>query len=111
VIDYDYIYQQNYNADLAYSGHLDRTRGCYMMNLSAYMQRLFNYAKSVRQQDGTWGVFVLDGSVAAFKPGTWNYSTESYFLVPCAASAKEGLFRYDRVIVQGRNLAENKVVQ
>ncbi|MBR2326301.1 MAG: DUF4270 family protein [Alistipes sp.] len=54
VIDYDYLYQQNYNADLAYSGKLDRTRGCYMMNLSAYMQRLFNYVKRVRQEDGTY---------------------------------------------------------
>ena len=68
-------------------------------------------SQALRQQEGTWGVFVLDGSVAAFKPITWNYSTESYFLVPCAASAKEGLFRYDRVIVQGRNLEDNKVVE
>jgi putative membrane fusion protein len=68
-------------------------------------------SQALRQQEGEWGVFVLDGSVAVFKPITWNYSTESYFLVPCAASSKEGLFRYDRVIVQGRNLAENKVVQ
>jgi len=66
---------------------------------------------ALRQQDGAWGVFVLDGNVAAFKPITWNYSTESYFLVPCAASSKEGLFRYDRVIVQGRDLEDNKVVQ
>ena len=68
-------------------------------------------SQALRQQEGAWGVFVLDGSVAAFKPITWNYSTESYFLVPCAASAKEGLFRYDRVIVQGRNLEDNKVVE
>jgi len=68
-------------------------------------------SQALRQQDGQWGVFVLDGSVAAFKPITWNYSTESYFLVPCAASAREGLFRYDRVIVQGRNLEDNKVIQ
>lgn len=68
-------------------------------------------SQALRQQDGVWGVFVLDGSVAAFKPVTWNYSTDSYFLVPCAESAKAGLFRYDRVIVQGKNLADNKSVQ
>lgn len=67
--------------------------------------------KALRQQDGQWGVFVLDGSVASFKPVTWEYSTESYFLVPCASSAKSGLFRYDRVIVQGKDLADNKIVQ
>ena len=68
-------------------------------------------SQALRQNEGQWGVFVLDGSVATFKPVTWTYSTDSYFLVPCAASAKEGLFRYDRVIVQGKNLADNKVVQ
>lgn len=68
-------------------------------------------SQALRQQDGAWGVFVLDGNIAAFKPVTWNYSTDSYFLVPCAQSAKEGLFRYDRVIVQGRNLADNKVIR
>lgn len=67
--------------------------------------------KALRQQDGQWGVFVLDGSVASFKPVTWEYSTESYFLAPCASSSKEGLFRYDRVIVQGKDLADNKIVQ
>lgn len=68
-------------------------------------------AEALRQQEGEWGVYVLDGSVTAFKPITWNYSTDSYFLVPCAASAKEGLYRYDRVIVQGKNLADNMVIQ
>jgi len=68
-------------------------------------------SQALRQQEGQWGVFILDGSVASFKPVTWQYGTESYLLVPCAPSAKEGLFRYDRVIVQGKNLADNKIVQ
>ena len=68
-------------------------------------------SKALRQQDGQWGVFVLDSGVASFKPVTWTYSTDSYFLAPCAKSAKEGLYRYDRVIVQGKDLADNKVIQ
>ena len=68
-------------------------------------------SQALRQREGEWGVFVLDGNVAAFKPVTWNYSTDSYFLVPCAPSSKEGLFRYDRVIVQGRDLENNKVIR
>ncbi len=67
-------------------------------------------AQALRQQEGQWGVFVLDGSVASFKPVTWTYSTESYFLVPCADGAKNGLYRYDRVITQGKNLADDKVI-
>ena len=54
---------------------------------------------------------MLDSGVASFKPVTWTYSTDSYFLAPCAKSAKEGLYRYDRVIVQGKDLADNKVIQ
>ncbi len=67
-------------------------------------------SQALRQQEGKWGVFVLDGSVATFKEIAWTYSTESYFLVPCADSAKNGLYRYDRVITQGKDLAENKVI-
>ncbi len=68
-------------------------------------------SRALRQQEGQWGVFVLDGNLAEFRPVSWEYSTDSYFLVPCADSAKEGLFRFDRIIVQGKDLADNKVVQ
>ena len=68
-------------------------------------------AQALRQSGGQWGVFVLSGSVAQFKPVTWIYQTESYYLVPCAKSAKEGLYRYDRIITRGRDLADNKLVE
>ncbi|MDD7673127.1 MAG: HlyD family efflux transporter periplasmic adaptor subunit [Clostridia bacterium] len=68
-------------------------------------------AQALRQSEGQWGVFVLSGSVAQFKPVTWIYQTESYYLVPCAKSAKEGLYRYDRIITRGRDLADNKLVE
>ncbi len=67
-------------------------------------------SQALRQQEGKWGVFVLDGSVASFKEVQWTYSTESYFLVPCADSARSGLYRYDRVITQGKDLAHDKVI-
>ena len=54
VIDYNYIYESSYGSELAYDGHLDRSRGCYTLNLTAHIQQLFNYAKSVRQEDGTY---------------------------------------------------------
>ncbi|MBQ7491410.1 MAG: hypothetical protein IJT76_02255 [Clostridia bacterium] len=67
-------------------------------------------ARALRQNDGRWGVYVLDGSVVVFKPVSWVYQTESYYLVPTAESAKAGLYRYDRIIVQGSGLEENQVV-
>ncbi len=54
ITDYDYLYEQSYSSELAYGGHLDRSRGCYTMNITAHIQRLYNYAKSVRQEDGTF---------------------------------------------------------
>lgn len=66
-------------------------------------------AKALRQQDGQWGVYVLEGSVTSFKPVSWVYSTDSYYLVPCADSASKGLYRYDRIILQGKDLADGQV--
>ena len=54
IADYDYIYENQYNSTLPYGGHLDRSRGCYTLNVTAYMQRLYNYAKKVRQEDGSY---------------------------------------------------------
>ena len=54
IADYDYIYEKNYSTDLPYGGYLDRSRGCYTLNITAYMQSLYNYAKSVRQEDGSY---------------------------------------------------------
>ena len=67
--------------------------------------------EALRQVNGVWGVYVLDGSVSRFKPVTWIYQTESYYLVPCAASADDGLFRYDKIILRARGLADNKVLK
>ena len=54
IIDYDYLYEKNYSTDLPYGGYLDRSRGCYTLNITAYIQMLYNYAKSVRQEDGSY---------------------------------------------------------
>jgi hypothetical protein len=54
VLDYDYVYENTYNTETIYGGFLDRSRCCYVLNITAHMQRLFNYAKSVRQEDGSY---------------------------------------------------------
>jgi hypothetical protein len=54
ILDYDYVYENTYNTETIYGGFLDRSRGCYVLNITAHMQRLFNYAKSVRQEDGSY---------------------------------------------------------
>ena len=42
--DYAYIYEQNYGSSvtLAYNGKINRSRGCYVMDITGYMQQLWN---------------------------------------------------------------------
>ena len=57
IIDYDYVYESTYNTDINYNGYLDRSRGCYILNITAHIQKLFN---SIRQEDGTYDVTKVD---------------------------------------------------
>ena len=43
VSDYAYSYeQQSSSASIAYDGYINRSRGCYAMNITGYMQQLWN---------------------------------------------------------------------
>lgn len=57
VIDYDYVYESTYDTETIYNGYLDRSRGCYVLNITAHIQKLFN---SIRQEDGTYDVSKAD---------------------------------------------------
>jgi hypothetical protein len=74
VTDYDYLYEKSYGSELAYGGYLDRSRGCYTLNLTAHIQRLFNYAKSVRQEDGS---FLFDENDSNYVRRTICIGTEA----------------------------------
>lgn len=53
ISDYAYVYEQNYGATLAYGGKINRSRGCYVMDITGYMQQLWNsYAKAKTEADG-----------------------------------------------------------
>ena len=54
ITDYDYVNEESYGTIEVYNGYLDRSRGCYTINITAYMQQLYNYAKIVRQDDGSY---------------------------------------------------------
>lgn len=44
ISDYAYVYEQNYGSSvtLAYNGKINRSRGCYVMDITGYMQQLWN---------------------------------------------------------------------
>ena len=58
VIDYDYVYESSSSStSINYGGYLDRSRGCYVLNITAHIQKLFN---SLRQEDGSYDVTKAD---------------------------------------------------
>lgn len=47
ITDYDPEYETLYSTTLAYGGNLSRSRGCYEMDITGFMQRLYNYVNSL----------------------------------------------------------------
>ena len=40
--DYDYVTESSYGTTLNYNGFLNRSKGCYVMDISMYLQRVWN---------------------------------------------------------------------
>ena len=66
VIDYDYVYENQYGQNVIYNGYLDRSRGCYTLNITAHVQKLFN---SIRQEDGTYDISKADEALRVIYVG------------------------------------------
>jgi hypothetical protein len=49
IADYDPVYETQSGSDLAYGGYLNRSRGCYEMDITGFMQRLYNYVNSLEK--------------------------------------------------------------
>ena len=47
--DYDPEYETTYSTELSYGGYLNRSRGCYEMDITGFMQRLYNYVNSLEK--------------------------------------------------------------
>lgn len=67
IIDYDYVYEGSYGTEIIYDGYLDRSRGCYILNITAHIQKLFN---SMRQEDGTYDIAKVDELLRCIYIGT-----------------------------------------
>ncbi len=67
IIDYDYVYENTYDTEINYHGYLDRSRGCYVLNITAHIQKLFN---SIRQEDGTYDISKTDEKLRSLYIGT-----------------------------------------
>ena len=48
ISDYAYAYEQQYSTTLTYDGYINRSHACYAMNISGYMQQLWNSYRKER---------------------------------------------------------------
>lgn len=94
IVDYDYVYEQTYSTTVNYDGNLNRSRACYMMNITGYMQRLLNYVRTLEKDAD--GKYVFDENSADYVPRT-------IYIGPEAVSP----YTFKRSIFQGMEGTEN----
>lgn len=50
ISDYYYLYEQQYGTELAYGGYINRSQGCYVMNITSYIQNLWNRYRAEKEE-------------------------------------------------------------
>ncbi|MBR3677810.1 MAG: DUF4270 family protein [Alistipes sp.] len=95
IVDYDYVNEEKYSTELTYGGYIDRSRGCYILNITGYIQRLFRYInETARQEDGSY----------KFDRNDPNYAPRTIYI---GAKATD-LFDFSTVSIQGMDDGTNK---
>ncbi len=89
IVDYDYVYETNYSTSLAYGGNVNRSRACYVMNISGYMQQLYNYARSV--YDAEQDKYLFNEADEKYVPRTVYIAPEAASPYTLARSAVQGM--------------------
>ena len=94
IADYAYAYEQSYNTTLSYGGYVNRSRGCYQMDITAYVQGLWNsYLKAKKEaggKDADWEDFK-----DKIKNRTIYLGPEAYSLYTQAYSVLQGMTPID----------------
>ncbi len=52
ISDYNYTYESYYGSELAYGGHINRSHGCYRMDITSHVQEMWNQYRKVKQEAG-----------------------------------------------------------
>lgn len=68
-------------------------------------------SEALRMLDDEWGVYCLEGNVVRFKPVTWIYQSENFYIVPASGDPKKGLYIHDQIVVSGKGLDGMKVIR
>ncbi len=52
ISDYNYTYESYYDTELAYGGNINRSHGCYQMDITSYVQEMWNQYLKAKQEAG-----------------------------------------------------------
>ncbi len=93
IADYLYVYENTYGTAIAYGGYINRSRGCYVMDITAYLQEVWNsYLQEKR---------AAEAEQRAVDPN--NVKNRTIYLGPEAYS----LFSVPATVLQGEADASN----
>lgn len=90
--DYNYVYEANYSLELNYGGYLSRSLGCYELDITAYVQSLWNKYRDLPRGDRA------KGDVSSIEERIIYLAPEAY-----------GLYGFDRAIVQGAQMEDGTI--
>ena len=77
VIDYNYAYEISSETALAYSGYINRSQGCYTLNICAYLQSIWNsYLK--QKESGTINYDEIENSTVYLAPEAYDLFTTKH---------------------------------
>ena len=89
IADYAYAYEQSYNTTLSYGGYINRSRGCYVMDITGYAQSLWNSYQSAKAElgaDAPW-----DELKEKIKNRTIYLGPEAYSVYTTTYSVLQGM--------------------
>ena len=52
ISDYNYTYESYYGTELAYGGRINRSHGCYRMDVTSHVQEMWNQYRKAKQEAG-----------------------------------------------------------
>ena len=103
VADYAYIYEKNYQLTLPYDGHINRSHGCYTMNITSYIQQVWNNYLDQKEAAGinrNASYSTIDWSKIKWKeikkrsaylaPEAYDLFTSSYTVLQGQAASPDG---------------------
>ena len=80
IADYNYTYESYYNTTLPYGGYINRSHGCYRMDITAHVQQLWNAYIEARDasDDGTVDLKKLALNKVYLGPAATDFFTSAY---------------------------------